>query len=226
MSVPYWFGSIVMKLSRFASLALLFALLVASTVPAFAAEQKFALDPYHTQVRFSWNHSGFSNPGATIHVGKGMLVWNDKDPSQSSVSVTMPVASIDTLVPALNGIFQEKFFEAEKYPTVTFKSTRVQQVGVSDHYVVEGQLTVHGVTRPVTLDATLNKVGEAPMLKAPAIGFDATTIIKRSAFGLGQYVPLVSDQVRIRITVEGVAPEALAKEVEAVKKEGAEVDKK
>src|SRR5690625_4434486 len=156
MSVPYWFGSIVMKLSRFASLALLFALLVASTVPAFAAEQKFALDPYHTQVRFSWNHSGFSNPGATIHVGKGMLVWNDKDPSQSSVSVTMPVASIDTLVPALNGIFQEKFFEAEKYPTVTFKSTRVQQVGVSDHYVVEGQLSLHGVARPGSLDATLN----------------------------------------------------------------------
>lgn len=215
-----------MKLSRLSSLTLLFVLLTVATVPTLAAEQKFALDPYHTQVHFSWNHSGFSNPGATIRVSKGMLIWNDEDPSQSSVSVTMPVASIDTQVPALNGIFQQKFFEAEKYPMVTFKSTSVQRVGMSDHYVVEGQLTVHGVTRPVTLGATLNKIGEAPMLKAPAIGFDATTTIKRSAFGLGQYVPLVSDQVLIHITAEGVDPEALAKEVEAVKKEGAEVNKK
>lgn len=215
-----------MKLSRLSSLALLFVLLAVSTVPAFAAGQKFALDPYHTQIHFSWNHSGFSNPGATIHVGKGMLVWNDEDPTKSSVSVSMPVASIDTQVPALDGIFRERFFEAEKYPTATFKSTSVQRVGVSDHYVVEGQLTLHGVTRPVTLDVTLNKVGEAPMLNAPAIGFDATTTIQRSAFGLGQYVPMVSDQIQIRITAEGVDPEALAKEVEAVKKEAAEINAK
>lgn len=93
MSVPYWFGSIVMKLSRLSSLTLLFVLLTVATVPTLAAEQKFALDPYHTQVHFSWNHSGFSNPGATIRVSKGMLIWNDEDPSQSSVSVTMPVAT-------------------------------------------------------------------------------------------------------------------------------------
>lgn len=215
-----------MKLSSRSSSILLFVLLCVCAAPAFAAGQKFAIDPYHTQVHFSWNHMGFSNPGASIEVSKGMLVWNDKEPGKSSVRVSMPVASIDTQVPALNGIFQTKFFESEKYPTASFESTQVQRVGVSDHYVVKGKLTLHGVTRPVTLEVTLNKVGESPMLKAPAIGFDATTTIKRSAFGLGQYVPLVSDQVQIRITAEGVDPEALAREVKEIKKEGAAVNSK
>lgn len=187
-------------------------------LPTFAAGKTFALDPYHTQVYFTWNHLGFSSPGATAIIDKGTLIWDGKNPSQSSVTVTLPVAGIDTRVPALNTVFQSKFFEARKYPTMTFKSTSVQQIGVSDHYRVKGQLTLHGITKPVTLDATLNKVGEMPMLKAPGIGFDATATIKRSEFGLGQYTPLVSDLVRIHITAAGVAPDALAKEKQEMKK--------
>lgn len=194
------------------SLLLLASLLAIITVPSFAAGQKFAIDPYHTQVYFTWNHTGFSNPGAVVNVSKGTLVWNAKDPDKSSVKVTIPVASIDTQVPALDALFQSKFFEVKKYPAITFKSTSVQRIGLSDHYRVKGKLTLHGVTKPVTLDTTLNKIGQLPMLKAPAIGFDATTTIKRSAFGLGKYVPLVGDQVTIHITLEAVAPEALEKE--------------
>src|SRR5699024_9177290 len=102
-----------------------------------------------------------------------------------------------TQVPVLDALLQSKFFEVDQYPTATFESTSVRRIGLSDHYRVKGQLTLHGVINPVTLNVTLNKTGNLPMLKAPAIGFEATTTVRRSAFGLGQYVPLVSDRIRI-----------------------------
>jgi polyisoprenoid-binding protein YceI len=90
---------------------------------------------------------------------------------------------------------------------VTFKSTKVQPLG-GHKFKVTGDLTVHGVTKPVVLDATLNKVGPHPMTKAQAIGFDATTTLKRADFGVGAYVPNVSDEITIRITTEGEVPKA------------------
>ncbi|HET7306467.1 MAG TPA: YceI family protein [Gammaproteobacteria bacterium] len=209
-----------MKLiARPLSIWILSALLGAIAVPAFAANQTFALDPNHTQVHFNWSHFGFSNPGATFDISKGTLIWDEKDPTQSSVTVTIPVASVDTQVPALDARFKSEFFNVDKYPTITFKSTSVNRIGLSNHYRVHGKLTVHGITKPVTLRATLNKIGEQPMLHAPAIGFDATATIKRSQFGLSAYIPVVSDLVRIHITAEGVAAAALAKEENAIKAE-------
>jgi len=79
-------------------------------------------------------------------------------------------------------------------------------------FKVTGNLTVHGVTRPVVLDATLNRVGPHPMGKAPSIGFDATTTLKRSDFGVSAYVPNVSDEVHVRITTEGSVPKKTAAE--------------
>ncbi|HET7370025.1 MAG TPA: YceI family protein [Gammaproteobacteria bacterium] len=207
-----------MKLfTRSFSILILTGLLSAFALPAVAASSTFALDPNHTQVRINWNHFGFSNPGASFDISKGTLIWNADDPTQSSVTVTIPVASVDTQVPALDDHFKSRFFEADKYPNITFKSTSVHRVGVSDRYRVDGKLTVHGITKPVTLDATLNKVGQHPMLHAPAIGFDATATVKRSEFGLGAYIPVVSDLVQIHITAEGVDAAALAKEEKAIK---------
>lgn len=187
-----------------------FVLLSTLSLSAFAATQKFTLDPTHSQVEISWNHFGFSNPGASFHVGEGTLVWDSEDPSQSSVTVTIPVASVQSQAPVLDKTLKKDYFEVAEYPNITFVSTAVRQVGDSDRYQVDGKLTVHGVTRPVTLDATLNKLGKHPMLQAPAIGFDAVTTIQRSEFGLDDYVPMVSDEVRIRITVEALEPEAFA----------------
>lgn len=189
------------------------------TMPAFAASQTYALDPNHTQVHIHWNHMGFSNPGASFKISEGTLIWNSDDPTKSSVTVTIPVASVDTQVPALDEHFVNAFFEAQKYPNITFKSTRVERADAPKHFLVHGKLTIHGVTRSATLNTTLNKVGISPMSHAPAIGFDATTTVQRSKFGIGEYVPLVSDAVQIRITVEGLAPEALAKEEAAIKKQ-------
>ncbi|MGH8227606.1 MAG: YceI family protein [Steroidobacteraceae bacterium] len=184
------------------------ALLGALATPALAAGHRYMLDPGHTQVHIWWNHFGFSNPGASFDIQKGTLVWDASHPQDSSVTVTIPVASVNTQVPALDARFKVEFFDAAKYPTITFRSTKVQRVGESDHYLVTGNLTVHGVTKPVTLHATLNRVGEQPMEHVPAIGFDATGTLDRSAFGLKEYVPEVSDLVHIRITAEGIDAKA------------------
>jgi polyisoprenoid-binding protein YceI len=159
-------------------------------------------------VLFSWNHFGYSNPTANLGLGEGTLVFDEQHPAKSSVEVTLPLANLDTHVAALDKHLKEAdFFDADKYPTVTFKSTSVQPLG-GHKFTVTGNLTVHGVTKPVVLSATLNKMGPHPMTKAQAIGFDATGSIKRSDFGIGAYVPNVSDKITLRITTEGEVPKA------------------
>lgn len=177
---------------------------------AQAAPVTYRLDPHHTMVLFSWNHFGYSNPTADIGLGEGRIVFDEQDPARSSVEVTLPLARLDTHVAALDTHLKKAdFFDAAKYPLITFKSSKVEPLG-EHKFRVTGDLTVHGVTRPVVLDATLNKVGPHPMSKVQSIGFDATATLKRSDFGVGAYVPNVSDEVRVRITTEGSVPKAEA----------------
>jgi polyisoprenoid-binding protein YceI len=178
------------------------------TASAQAAPVTYQLDSHHTMVLFSWNHFGFSHPTADLGLGQGTLVFDQQHPDQSKVEVTLPLSALDTHVPALDTHLKEAdFFNADKYPTITYRSTKVQPLG-HDKFKVTGNLTVHGVTRPVVLDATLNRVGPHPMSKAQSIGFDATGTLKRSEFGVGAYVPNVSDEIAIRITTEGSVPQA------------------
>jgi polyisoprenoid-binding protein YceI len=186
----------------------LLAGLLGAALSAQAAPVTYTLDPGHTMVLFSWNHFGYSNPTADLGIADGTLVYDADHPARSSVEVSMPLSLLDTHVPALDKHLKEAdFFNAGKYPTITFKSTRVQPVDAK-HFKVIGNLTVHGVTRPVTLDATLNRVGPHPMSKAQSIGFDAVGTLKRSDFGMGAYVPMVSDEIQLRITTEGSVPKA------------------
>jgi polyisoprenoid-binding protein YceI len=185
---------------------LVLAGLLGAAVSVQAAPVTYKLDPGHTMVLFSWNHFGYSNPTADLGLGEGTVVFDEQHPANSSVEVTLPLARLDTHVPALDEHLKKPdFLDAGTYPVVTFKSTQVQPLG-GNKFKVTGNLTVHGVTRPVVLDATLNKVGPHPMSKAQSIGFDATASIKRSDFGVGAYVPSVSDEIAIRITTEGSVP--------------------
>ena len=187
---------------------MLLAGLLGAAFSAQATPVTYKLDPGHTMVLFSWSHFGFSHPTANIGLGEGTLVFDDQNPAKSSVDVTMPLSDLDTHVPALDKHLKEPdFFDAEKFPTITFKSTSVQPLG-GKHYKVSGDLTVHGVTKPVVLNATLNNEGKHPMTGQQAIGFNATTTIKRSDFGLGAYVPKVSDEIQISITTEGSVPKS------------------
>ncbi|MEZ2417207.1 YceI family protein [Luteibacter sp. RCC_6_2] len=178
------------------------AALLTTAGSAVAAPVTYTLDPGHTMVLFSWNHFGFSNPTANLGQVEGTLVYDEKDPSKATVEATLPLSGLDSFVPKLDEHLKSAdFLDAAKYPSVTFKSTKVVPAG-KGKLKVTGDLTVHGVTKPVTLDVSLNKVGPHPMMKVQTVGFDATTTIKRSDFGVGAYVPNVSDEIKIRITTE------------------------
>jgi len=186
---------------------LLCSALALFAVPALATT--YTLDPQHTQVHFSWNHFGFSNPGAVFGTLEGTLDYDEANPTKASVQVSIPLSSVNSNVEKLDEHIQSPdFFDAAKYPTATFKSTKVTKGSSANHLEVAGDLTVHGVTKPVTLDVTVNKVGDHPMRKAQTAGFDATTTIKRSEFGISKYVPNVSDEIAVKITVEAVESKA------------------
>jgi polyisoprenoid-binding protein YceI len=173
-------------------------------VAAFGAQaaDRYTIDPTHTQVEFTYNHLGFSNITGRFDTVESEFLFDAQDPTKSSVKVTIPMASLSTGVEKLDAhLLNADFFDAEKFPTATFTSTAVTAAG-EGQLKVAGDLTIHGVTRPVVLDVTINKIGEHPMAKTPAAGFDARTVIKRSDFGVGGYVPAVSDEVTIEITVE------------------------
>jgi polyisoprenoid-binding protein YceI len=176
--------------------------LLGAAVSAQAAPVTYKLDPNHTDVIFTWNHLGFSNPSGYAALGEGTLVFDEKDPAKSSIEVTLPITGFDTHVSKLNDEFQTaEFFDAGKFPTATFKSTSVKAIG-GGNFKVTGDLTVHGVTKPLVLTAHLNKVGVHPMAKVQAIAFDATGTLNRSDFGVKAYVPYVSDEIKLQITTE------------------------
>lgn len=184
----------------FRKLALVAALATAS-LTAVAAD-KYEFDGNHTNVVFSWTHFGLSNPSARFSKVEGEVLLDTADLTKSSVSVTIPVDSLRTDVPKFDEHLRSgDFFDLAKFPAATFKSTKVEKAG-DNKLKVTGDLTIHGVTKATVLDVTVNKIGDHPMAKKPAAGFDASTTVKRSDFGMGNYVPNVSDEVKIHITTE------------------------
>lgn len=189
---------------QFKTLSLGLAAAIASSV-TLAAPVDYKIDPTHTATVFSWNHFGFSTPSANFTDIQGVIKVDNAKPSNSSVDVIIPISSVNTNVAALDKEFQEEaWFNAAKYPNIAFKSTKVETKD-KKHFKITGDLTVKGVTKPVVLDAVLNKQGEHPMAKVPAIGFNATTSFDRSAFGIGNYVPNVGDKITVNITTEATA---------------------
>ena len=162
----------------------------------------YKLDPSHTDVLVQWSHMGFSNPSAHFGNAEGTLVYDATDVTKSTVEVTLPLSGLNSFTAKFDEHLRSAdFFDAAKFPTATFKSTKVEAAG-TNKLTVTGDLTVKGTTKPVTLDVTINGAGEHPMAKVPSVGFDATTTLKRSDFGVGAYAPAVSDEVKVRITTE------------------------
>lgn len=162
---------------------------------------EYALDKSHANVIFKINHIGFSNYIGRFNNFDGKLNFDAKAPEKSSVDMTIDVTSIDTnhqkLETDLKG---EKFFNTAKFPTATFKSTKVTHNG--DKGTIVGDLTMLGVTKPVTLNVLFHGGGMGPFSKAETLGFNATTTLKRSEWGLTALVPMVSDDVQLEIEVE------------------------
>ena len=179
--------------------------------PAFAADDmpkpstslagvpggRYDIDPGHTSVTFSLNHLGFSNYVGRFNKVEGMLMYDMADPLKSAVKVTVDIASIDTnhdvLEEKLKG---EHWFDAAKFPTASFTSTKVEKLSDSKAKVT-GDLSLHGVTRPVVMDVTFNGTAINPFAKGQTMGFSAMTKIKRSDFGIDSYVPAVGSEERL-----------------------------
>lgn len=177
-----------------------------------AASGRYQLDPSHTDVLAQWSHFGFSRPSAHFGISTGTLVYDAADVGKSSVEVTIPMTALASFVPDLDAHLKSAdFFDVGKFPEASFKSTRVAAAGVNQ-LAVTGELTIKGISKPVTLAVTLNGAGAHPMLKKQAIGFTATATIKRSDFGVAAYAPNVSDEIELRITTEGALAAAAQQE--------------
>ncbi|MBE1295321.1 YceI family protein [Phycobacter azelaicus] len=189
------------------NLLLAAALTGAAATAAIAAPEKYALDASHSQILFSYNHLGFSTTWGMFSGFEGEIMFDQEDPASSSVSVSMPVMSMFTGWEGRFDHFMSKdFFEASEDEMVSFTSTGIEVTGENTAKIT-GDLTLNGVTKSVVLDATLNQVGDHPMAGKPWAGFDATTTLVRSDFGLGKFAPYVSDEVQVQISIEAMKAE-------------------
>ncbi|MBJ6982056.1 MULTISPECIES: YceI family protein [unclassified Luteimonas] len=179
-----------------------------ATASVFAAPLSYKMDPAHTDVIAQWSHFGYSNPIAHFGSVDGTIVYDAENIAASSVEVTLPMSGMSSHVAKFDEHLRSaELFDVANFPEATFKSTKVESAG-EGKLTITGDLTIKGVTKPVVLAATINKVADHPMSKQPTAGFDATATFKRSDFGLGLYAPAVSDEVQIRITTEASVPKA------------------
>ena len=181
----------------------LVATLSAFSAAVIAAPETFNIDAGHTAPRFEYSHFGYSIQQHRFDKTSGKIVL-DRAAHTGSVDVTIDATSVNTGLALFNGHIQgADFFDTAKYPAITFKSTAVKFDG-DKPMAIEGNLTIKGVTKPVTLTVTHFHTMPHPMLKKDAIGANAVAKIKRSEFNMGKYAPNVGDEVTLTIAVEAV----------------------
>lgn len=172
---------------------------VASPDPASVRAGTYKVEPYHTQADFSVSHFGFTNFSGVFSGASGSLVLDPAKPSAARLEVTIPIQSVQTTSAQLDGMLKgDQWFDAAKFPVATFTSTKVALLS-KDTADISGNLTLHGVTKAMTLKAHFIGAGVNPLDKSFTVGFEATGTIKRSEFGVSTYAPLVGDDVRLTI---------------------------
>lgn len=169
--------------------------------PASAAPKTYILDSSHVNIDWRVSHFGFSSPSGKFIGVQGKLVLDEAKPEKSSVEMILSPKNVVSGVLKLDQHLQApEFFDTARYPEARFVSTKVTQTG-KDTAKVEGDLTLRGVTKPVTLDVKLNKIGKN-MAGVNTAGFSATTVVRRSDFGMTAYLPDLGDEVAITIEAE------------------------
>ena len=175
----------------------------AASAPAWAAPEVYTVDGTHTFPRFSYSHFGLSMQTSGFNSTTGTVTL-DKVAKTGAVDITIDMKSVDTGYTTFNEHIQgEDFLDTAKYPSATFKSTKVHFEG-DKPVAIDGNLTIKGVTKPVTLKVTHYTTMAHPMLKKDSIGANATTVIKRSEFNAGKYAPHVGDDVTITVSLEAI----------------------
>ena len=189
-------------ITRFGSVLATLALAAAAPL-ALSQASSWTPDKAHSEVDFSILHLGLTNVHGHFGNVGGKLVFNEADITKSSVNVTIDVSTVDTGVPQRDGdLKSDHFFDVAHFPTATFASTSVTKSG--DGLTVAGNLTLHGVTKPVVLQVQGPTGPVTGLDKKPHSGFSATTTIKRTDFGLGTSVPaaVVGDDVKLSIDLD------------------------
>jgi len=178
----------------------LFASLV---LPAPVQAATYTLDPAHTYPQFEIHHLSFSTLHGQFNHTEGKITM-DREKNLGSVDATIDVKSLDTgFAKRDEDLLAAPFFDAAQFPAMTYKSTKVTYQG-KDKATVQGDFTLHGVTRPLILHVTRISCGMNPIMKKNVCGFDAWGEIRRSDFGMKTYVPIIPDQVKIVINSDAV----------------------
>jgi polyisoprenoid-binding protein YceI len=182
---------------------LLAATLAATATGALAEPVKYTLDPSHSQVMFTYNHLGYSTTYNMFAGWEGEIMFDKENPANSSVDVSIPVMDLYTgWQERFAHFMDDDFFGAEEGDMVTFESTGIEVTG-EDTAEITGDLSMNGVTQEVVLDTQLNQSMGHPMKDGrPWAGFDATTTLMRSDYGLDKFAPAVSDAVEVHISIE------------------------
>jgi polyisoprenoid-binding protein YceI len=171
-----------------------------NTDPAAVTPGAYMVEPNHTRVQFAVSHIGFTQFFGDFTGAKGTLVLDPKNVATSKVDITLPVSSVSTTNATLDGELKSAdWFDAATYPTIRFVSTKIVRTA-PNKATITGELTMHGVTKPVELQASFNGSGVNPLDKAYTVGFDATAKLKRSDFGVKTYLPMIGDDTSIRIS--------------------------
>ncbi|MEM6275653.1 MAG: YceI family protein [Pseudomonadota bacterium] len=179
------------------ALASAFAALTAGA--AYADAQSYVFDPTHSAIKFSWGHGEFSTTFGMFFEVNGSMELDVDDPSTASVSATVPLGAM-LVDPTLKGhLGGDRWFGGFDGKMVEFTSTSIELTG-DETAKVTGNLTINGMTQEVVLDAALNTMGE--VRGTQIVGFDATTTILRSDYGVGAFAPFVSDEVAVEISIE------------------------
>ncbi|MGN8113395.1 YceI family protein [Labrys sp. 22185] len=165
----------------------------------------YDLDPDHTQTIFHIDHLGYSTVTGGFRQLKGVLTLDEAHPEQSLVEATLEASSVDTGVPARDeDLRSSEFFDVAHHQTITFRTTKVKRRGPRSADLI-GELTLLGISKPVMLRTTLNRVAPDPLRGNRMVaGFTATTTIRRTDFGMKAFIPLIGDVVRIDINAEAI----------------------
>ena len=170
---------------------------------AYAAPETYMIEPSHSMPRFEYSHFGYSLQLSRFDTVSGTITL-DRAAKSGSVDVTIDAKSVNTGSTLFNGHIQgEDFFNTAKYPTITFKSNKMKFEG-DKVTSVDGDLTVKGITKPVTLTVNSFLCMPHPMMKKEACGVTATTKVLRSDFNMGKHVPYVGDEVTLTLPVESI----------------------
>lgn len=178
--------------------------------PAFAEVETYDFDKAHTQIIFAVDHLGFSKSHGKFLDFDGNFVFDTTSPEKSVVDVTIKTEGLDMDDEKWDEHLKgSDFFDVEKFPDMTFKSTSIEVTGENTANIT-GDLTLLGVTKPVTLAVVHNKSGKHPFGDKYVSGFSADASLKRSEFGMTYGLPMIGDDIQIHIEVEGVRDDGAA----------------